>query len=161
MQVLHHPLAPVPDRVPRARRFAGAFTGAVTIILLLVTIAPRVASADEIVVIVNKDNPNQVDRAFVQRIYTGAVKGWPDGTPVFALDQAEGSAAREQFGSKLLGKSQANLRAIWSQNIFTGKGYPPRLAAPDEQMKRLVANNRNAIGYVFESSLDDSVRALR
>ena len=149
------------NRLYRLRRFASAFSWAITTFMLLAIAAPQFAVADQVIVIVNKDNPNHVDRAFVLRIYTGAVKGWPDGSPVFALDQNEGSPVREQFGSAVLGKSQANLRAIWSQNIFTGKGYPRKLATPDEQMKRIVANNRNAIGYVLESSLDDSVRALK
>jgi len=116
--------------------------------------------ADDIVVIVNKDNLNKVDREFVIRVYTGSIRGWPDGSPVFALDQPEDSEARQLFATTILGKSVANLRAIWSQNIFTGRGMPPKVTSPDSEMKTLVATNRNAIGYIRASQLDASVRVI-
>ncbi len=117
-------------------------------------------AADEIVVIVNKDNPSAVDLAYVARIYTGATMRWPDGSPVFALDQAEDSAARALFSSAVVGRSVSALRGIWSQNIFAGKGLPPKVASPDSEMKRLVAQNRHAIGYVLSSQVDDTVKVV-
>jgi ABC-type phosphate transport system substrate-binding protein len=117
------------------------------------------AGADEIVVIVHKDNVHAIDRAYVQQLYVGAVRGWPDGTPAFVLDQPDGSPEREQFSTTVLRRSPANVRAIWAQNIFTGRGLPPKVAA-DEEIKRIVAGNRNAIGYVRASQLDTSVRVI-
>lgn len=136
---------------------------ALTSLLLLTVmsaIAPLSRAADDIVIIVNKDNPNQIDRAFVVQVYTGAVKGWPDGSPVFALDQAEDAPARHLFCTTILGRSMANVRAIWSQNIFTGKGLPPRVAGVDAEMKQIVAANRHAIGYIRASAVDSSVRVV-
>ena len=127
------------------------FTGA----LLLTS-----AYADDIVVIVNKDNPNQIDRDFVVRVYTGAMKGWPDGSPVFALDLPEDTPERQLFCATVLGKSVANVRAIWSQNIFTGRGLPPKVTTLDAEMKSIVANNRHAIGYIRASQADASVRII-
>jgi ABC-type phosphate transport system substrate-binding protein len=129
-----------------------------TVLALLFSASAR--AADEIVVIVNKDNPNAVDLAYVARIYTGAAMRWPDGSPVFALDQAEDSAARAQFAAAVVGRSVPALRGIWSQNIFAGKGLPPKVATPDTEMKRLVAQNRHAIGYVLSSQVDDSVKVI-
>lgn len=117
-------------------------------------------AADDIVVIVNKDNPHAVDRAFVMHVYTGVSKAWPDGSPVFPLDQDQGGEVREAFCQEWLGRSSAAVGAIWAQNIFTGKALPPKIVAPDEQMKKIVATNRNAIGYVRRSSLDGTVKAL-
>jgi ABC-type phosphate transport system substrate-binding protein len=131
--------------------------------LLLALLAPVQAAPvldDEVVVIVNKANSNAVDIDFVRRVYTGSLKGWPDGSPVLAFDQAEDSETRDHFSAAVLRKSSANLKAIWSQNIFTGKALPPRVASPDVEMKRAVAADRHAIGYVRRSQLDDSVKAL-
>lgn len=118
------------------------------------------ARADEVVVIVNKDNPHIVDNQYVARLYTGAIKGWPDGSPAFPVDQMEGSDARAVFYATVVGKSQATMRAIWQQNIFSGHGLPPKIASSDAAMKVLVATNRNAIGYILESKLDASVRVI-
>lgn len=118
------------------------------------------ARADDVVVIVNKDNSNVIDQTFIVRVYTGALKGWPDGSPVIAFDQAEDTPARELFCTSVLRKSAANVKAIWSQNIFTGKGLPPKIESPDAAMKRAVAANRNAIGYVRLSQVDNTVKVV-
>ena len=118
------------------------------------------ARADEIVIIVNKDNTNIVDSDFVVRVYIGRIKGWPDGTPVLVLDQPEDSSAREVFCTSVLHKSVSNVKAIWSQNIFTGKALPPRIESPDTAVKLAVAANRQAIGYIRTSQIDATVRVL-
>lgn len=130
------------------------------LILGLGLVVGAVAQADEVVVIVHKDNPSQIDAAYVAQIYTGVLKGWPDGTPVFTLDQMEDTPARKLFYIQIVGKSAAAMKAIWSQNIFAGKGLPPKIASPDAEMKRLVASNRNAIGYVLATQVDASVRVI-
>jgi ABC-type phosphate transport system substrate-binding protein len=118
------------------------------------------AWSEQVVVVVNKDNPNSIDLGYVARIYSGALKAWPDGSPVFALDQPEESESRAQFSNQVLNRSVANMRAVWSQNIFTGKGLPPKIVSPDVEMRRLVATNRNAIGYLKASQVDDSVKVI-
>ena len=117
-------------------------------------------AADDVVVIVNKDMPHVVDKDYVAGIYTGRIKGWPDGGPVFPLDQGESSPARAEFYATVVGRSQANMQALWAQNIFAGKGLPPKVASPGAEMKRIVATNRNAIGYIRASEVDDTVKVL-
>lgn len=118
------------------------------------------ADDDRIVVIVHKDNPHAVDKAYVADIYTGRIKGWPDGSPVFSLDQGESEPARATFYRQVIGKSAANMHALWAQNIFAGRGLPPKLATPGGEMKRIVAANRHAIGYITASELDGTVKPL-
>jgi ABC-type phosphate transport system substrate-binding protein len=118
------------------------------------------AQSDPVVVIVHKDNPYQVARDYVADIYTGRVKGWPDGSPVFTLDQGDADTARAEFYRWLLGRTVANMQALWAQNIFAGRGLPPKQATPGAEMKRIIAANRHAIGYIRASELDDSVKAL-
>lgn len=127
---------------------------------LLIACGTPSAHAEDVVVIVNKDNPNNVDKLYVARLYTGAIKGWPDGSPAFPVDQTEDSEARAVFYATVVGKSQATVRAIWQQNIFSGNGLPPKIASPDLAMKQLVATNRNAIGYILASQVDASVRVI-
>jgi ABC-type phosphate transport system substrate-binding protein len=116
--------------------------------------------SEDIVVVVNRENSNTVDLAYVAKIYSGALKAWPDGSPVFALDQPEDSETRVNFSAQILNRSVANMRAVWSQNIFTGKGLPPKVVSPDVEMKRLVSTNRNAIGYIRASQLDSTVKVV-
>lgn len=127
---------------------------------VLLTCQSVATAADDVIAIVHRDNPHPIDKAYVVGIYTGRLKGWPDGSPVFPLDQDLGGEVRDAFCQEWLGRSPAAVNAIWAQNIFTGKALPPKIVAADERMKRIVATNRNAIGYIRRSALDDTVRAL-
>ena len=130
-------------------------------ICALFALLPAAAAlAGDIVVIIHKDNPHNVDKNYVISIYTGRTKGWPDGSPVFPLDQSESSATRAAFYASVLGRSVANVQALWAQNIFSGKGLPPKVATLDAEMKRIVSTNRNAIGYIRASEVDDTVKVL-
>lgn len=123
------------------------------------TFSLSVCAAD-VVVIINKANINAVDKALVVKIYTGQVKNWPDGGPVFALDQGENSPIRNDFNSSVLDKSSGNMKALWAQNIFSGKGLPPKVADADAEVKKIVSSNKNAIGYIQASSVDDTVKVV-
>ena len=128
--------------------------------LLLLFAAQGAMAEEEVVVITNLENANVIDRAYVVKVYTGAVKGWPDGSPIFVLDYGQDSELRKIFYSRFIGKSPAAMRAIWSQNIFTGKAMPPRVTQEDSEMKRIVAGNRNAIGYIRASQIDRTVKVI-
>lgn len=131
--------------------------GLVTIALILYSTS---VCADGVTIIVNKNNPHPIDRAFLVKIYTGAAKYWPDGSPIFALDQEENGEARNTFYTEKIGKSPATIRTIWAQLIFSGRGLPPKVAKVDEKMKQIVAGNKDAVGYIRSSSVDNTVRVL-
>ncbi len=118
------------------------------------------AHAGDVVVIVNKGNANAVDKTFVVKAYTGEARSWPDGGQVAALDQGEDNAVRTQFDTTLLGKSSANMKALWAQNVFSGKGLPPKVIDGDAEVKKAVSADKNAIGYIHAEALDDSVKSV-
>jgi len=118
------------------------------------------ARAGDFVVIVNKDNSSHVDKETVAKIYTGDLKSWTDGAPVMPIDLPESNPVRASFSTEVLGKTIASLRALWAQMIFSGKALPPRQVVTDDDVKKLVATNKGAIGYIKPSSVDDSVMAV-
>jgi hypothetical protein len=115
---------------------------------------------DDVVIVVHKDNLHVIDFAYVAKIYSGTVRSWPDGTPVIALDQAEDTEVRAQFSAKVMNRSVAGMKAIWSQNVFSGKGLPPKVVGVDSDVKRIISTNRNAIGYLLASQVDATVKVL-
>lgn len=76
------------------------------------------------------------------------------------LDQTESNAVREQFYSKVAGKSGAQVKAAWSRLVFSGKATPPKEIANSAEVKKMVANNANAIGYIEKSAVDGTVKVL-
>ncbi len=132
----------------------------VAVVAAVVGVAAPARAAEEMAVVVSRDNPNVVDAGYIAKIYEGALRAWPDGSPVLALDQPEDSKGRAAFSSVVLKRSVANMRALWSQNIFTGKGLPPKIVGQETDLRRHIATDRRAIGYIATSQVDDSLRVL-
>jgi ABC-type phosphate transport system substrate-binding protein len=76
------------------------------------------------------------------------------------LDQAEGSAVRETFYTKVVGKSASQVKAAWSRLVFSGKATPPKELANSAEVKKMVAANPNAVGYIDKGAVDASVKVL-
>lgn len=128
-------------------------------VLLLATVAPLDAAlASDFVVIVNKANTATLDKATVAKIYSGELVAWPDGAKVAPVDLPEDNATRVSFCSEMMGKTIANVKALWAQLIFSGRALPPKQVGSDDEVKKLVAANKGGIGYIKASSADDTVR---
>ena len=52
------------------------------------------------------------------------------------------------------------MKTYWAKQLFSGKGSPPREIASAAEMKKAVAADPAAIGYVDRASLDATVRAV-
>jgi ABC-type phosphate transport system substrate-binding protein len=93
-------------------------------------------------------------------IFLGKTSRFPDGSPAVPIDQVEASAARDEFYASFVGKSPAQLKAYWSKIIFTGRGQPPKEVSSSAEVKKLIAGNPNAIGYIEQNMVDGSVKVL-
>lgn len=116
----------------------------------------------EVVAVVSAASPViSLSKQEVTDIFLGRMRHFPDGTVAMPIDQAEGATARDEFYSKFAAKSPAQIKAYWSKIIFTGRGRPPPLVASSAELKRRLAANPAAIGYLERSMLDSTVRELR
>jgi hypothetical protein len=93
-------------------------------------------------------------------IFLGRVSRFPNGTQAIPIDQVEEAPARQEFYAKLAGLSAPQLKAYWSRIIFTGRGQPPPEVRNSAEMKKRVAANLAAIGYIEKSLVDDTVRIV-
>jgi ABC-type phosphate transport system substrate-binding protein len=133
----------------------------VTILLVsLILSVIATAAAGDPVLIVNPANNQAIDRHWVAKVYLGEIKSWPGGGAVTVYDLPEDSELRGRFSKEILGRSIANMKALWAQFTFSGKAVPPRQLATDEAVKKAVAADKYALGYIDSASVDDSVRAL-
>jgi ABC-type phosphate transport system substrate-binding protein len=123
-------------------------------------VSASVASADVVAVVSSKSTITALSKTQASDIFLGKVSRFPDGAAAVPLDQAEGSVVRNEFYTKLDGKSAAQMKAYWSRIIFTGRGQPPKAVPDSVEMKRLIAENPAAIGYIDSTLVDASVRVL-
>lgn len=109
----------------------------------------------ELAVIVNPQNPvAKLSADEAAQYFLGKSKTL---TP---LDYTDGTGPRSAFYSRVLQKDPSQVKAIWTKLVFTGKGVAPRELPSVAEMKKAVAANPNAIGYVDKSAVDDSVKVV-
>ena len=114
----------------------------------------------EISVIVNPANANAVSADDLNRLFLGRASSFADGSKATPLNLAEGQVSRDEFDSKVLNRSSAQLKAYWSKLVFTGKGTPPKELADDAAVKAAVAADASAVGYISSGSVDGSVKVV-
>jgi ABC-type phosphate transport system substrate-binding protein len=134
------------------------------IVIVFLAIAPTLtgalASADVVAVVSAKSSIMALTPNQVADIFLGRVSRFPNGVLAVPIDLRDGSPERDQFYAKITGKTPAQVKAYWSKIIFTGRGQPPRAVPTDLDMKKFIATNDAAIGYIDAALLDNTVRAL-
>ena len=119
------------------------------------------ASADVVAVVSSQSAVSNLTRSQVSDIFLGKARRFPNGVAAVPIDQAVGSAAREEFYETFASKSPAQLKAHWSKIIFTGRGQPPAAISDSTELKKRIAADPTAIGYLDRTQLDASVREIR
>lgn len=119
-----------------------------------------VAQAGVVVVMSSKSDVSSLSKAQVAQIFMAKTDALPNGRVAKPVDQAEGSAARNEFYDKVADKSAAQMKAYWSQLTFTGKAQPLRKVSGDAAVKAALGENPAAIGYISDGAVDGSVKVV-
>jgi ABC-type phosphate transport system substrate-binding protein len=127
---------------------------------LTLSLSTGAVMADVVAVVSAKSPITTLSTSQVQDIFLGKTSRFPNGALALPIDQAEGSAVREEFYAKMAGRSAAQMKAYWSKIIFTGRGQPPQEAANSVEMKKRLIENPAAIGYIEKNLVDSSVRVV-
>ena len=123
-------------------------------------VSANLAWADVAVVVSAKSGAAALTKQQVSDLFLGKASTFPDGKQAVPIDQAESSAFRDEFHSKVTGKSGAQLKSFWSKQVFSGKGTPPKEVGNSAEVKKLVADNPNMIGYIDKAAVDGSMKVL-
>lgn len=109
----------------------------------------------EVAVVVN---PNAAETSLTKEQVARYFLGKAD---AFApVDQPESAAIRSEFYQKVANKDLAQTRVLWAKLVFTGKAMPPREVAGNAEVKKAVAANPKAIGYIDKSAVDATVKVI-
>jgi len=107
--------------------------------------------AEDIVVIVNSA-AKPVSKEQIVDVYLGR------SAELTPIDQTVGSPIYVQFYKKATGRDAAQIKSIWSRILFTGRGQPPKQLPDSAAVKKSVAANPNAVGYIEKSAVDATVK---
>jgi hypothetical protein len=76
------------------------------------------------------------------------------------LDLPDSNPARQLFYKKVTDRDAAQVKAVWSRITFTGQGKPPKELADATAVKKAVAADPKAIGYIPKSDVDSTVKVI-
>ena len=127
------------------------------ICLLVATASPSFAG--DLVVIVHADRDVRLTRAEVAQIYLKRRRFWDNGETIVPVNRNWGSPARDAFVRLVFGETVRRLEVYWNRQYFQGV-LPPATLASDEAVKRFVASERLAIGYIPPDLVDASVSVV-
>lgn len=125
--------------------------------LVFTPAAPTLAHAREIAIIVSKANPSsQLTESLVRDMYMGNELFWPHGGRVKLVNNTVSSEIRKEFYRIILHSPP--------EATFNIPRTPLKVQSLIQRSSRgalqFVANIKEAIGYVWVSEVDDSVKVV-
>lgn len=122
---------------------------------------PLGVQAADLVVIANPVAPvTTLPKEQVIDLFLGKTASLPGFCCPVLVDQPESSSLREAFYSAVIGRSAAQAKSAWAKLYFTGKGIPPKEGSSSEEIRKMVAGNKNMLGYIERSMADSSVKII-
>jgi ABC-type phosphate transport system substrate-binding protein len=76
------------------------------------------------------------------------------------VDLPESSATRDTFYKKATDRDAAQIKAVWARLTFTGKGQAPAEMPDAAAVKKAVAADPKAVGYIDKAAADGSVKVV-
>ena len=125
-----------------------------TIIGSLLLLATLPAFAQSVAVIVNPKHGGGLSVEQVSNVFLGK------SSDLTAVDLPDGAPARDAFYQKVTGKDAAQVKAYWAKLVFTGKAQALKEMSSDAEVKKFVAANPNAVGYIDKGAVDGSVKVV-
>jgi ABC-type phosphate transport system substrate-binding protein len=117
------------------------------------------AYAGDLVVIVHPDRDVRLTRDEVAQIYLKRRRFWKNGETIVPVNRNSASPERDNFVRHVFGDDVRRLAVYWNRQYFRGV-LPPATLASDEAVKRFVASEPLAIGYIPSELVDPSVRVV-
>lgn len=112
------------------------------------------------IVVIGAKTAAAMSKEQVADVFTGKATSLPGGAAAVVVDQPEANPMREEFYTKVTGKTAAQAKALWSKLAFTGKGTPPKEAASSAEVKKAVGAAPGGIGYIEKAAVDDTVKVV-
>jgi len=136
-------------------------TRLLAIALTLTILAPSSIAGQEVrmAVIVHPERRATLSIEELAQIYLRRKRFWDDGSTIVPLNLPSEAPLRAHFAQAVLHQTETRLAEYWNRQYFSGV-LPPATLASTEAVRRYVASDPNAIGYVPASEVDGSVRVV-
>lgn len=131
------------------------------IVACLLALLPTIASAAEMVVIVNpRSGIDNLSRDEVINIFLGRSRQLPSGLSALPVDLPAAHPDKASFYRRSVNKELAEINSYRARLFFSGRGNPPILATSTEDLLEIVGINPGAIGYLERSRINARVKVV-
>lgn len=132
-----------------------------TLILVAALSSGFDGNAEQLVVVVNKDNPTSaLSRSQLIDLYMGKYVAFPDGRRAEPIDIDNDSNLKEQFYLELVGMPLNRVNAYWSRIKFSGNARPPLKQSNQQAALQYLEASESAITYISASNITDNVKVV-
>ena len=118
------------------------------------TLCATTAFAEVVAVVGAKSPATAMSNEQVAQFFLGK------STTMTPIDQPDGNPVRNEFYKKVADKDASQAKALWSKLVFTGKATPPKEYPSSAEVKKAVAADPKAIGYIEKSAVDATVKVV-
>lgn len=130
------------------------------VLVAVVTLAWPALGAAQVVVVGSKSAVGSLSAEQVSQLFLAKTTTLPGGGSAVLLDLPEGHATRDGFYQKVAGKNAAQMKALWSRLSFSGSAQPPRVLGSAAEVRKQLAADANAVGYLDRGDVDGSVKVV-
>jgi ABC-type phosphate transport system substrate-binding protein len=123
-------------------------------LIAALALAATGAGAADLVVIANPASATALTKDQVADLFLGKSQ------TLAPVDQSESSPVYAEFYRKATGRDVAQVKATWARLVFSGKSQAPRQLADSAAVKKAVAADPKAVGYIEKSAVDASVKVV-
>ena len=113
----------------------------------------------QISIVVSQSSSQKATRDELKEIFAGARLNWADGGKVQVVDQPESDLGKK-FYAGFVGKSILQVRTQWTKLVLSGQASAPTKCTDDDAVKKAVASNPNAVGFISTKALDGTVKEI-
>lgn len=120
--------------------------------VLIILLTAKSVLAQDIVVIVNEQNPmSEISKDQLENYFLKRVRQWPNGAAVRFFDMTENREERKYFLRKYLKRTPREVELYWiGQKLYSGNSAPLQINS-DSMMAGVVSRFPGAIGVVSSS----------
>jgi ABC-type phosphate transport system substrate-binding protein len=115
----------------------------------------------EVAIVVNKANPaTTVTKGALGRYFLKKTTMWDTDIKIAPVDLPATDPVREEFSRTILGRTPKGVESHWISQSLVGGKSAPEVVSNSALVKKHVAADSGAIGYINASDLDDSVKQV-
>ncbi len=131
----------------------------IAVFLMAWNTAPIIAqsSSSDFVIVANKQMAGaSINKKALKGIYLCEVKNWSNGNKIIVVNLDGGG----DFYQNLFGKTSVQMQAYWLNMRIKYSVDLPITKKDAAGVKKFIASNKGAIGFIKKSDLDDTVKVL-